>query len=235
MKEKVRHFMFFMGSWRYKARRMMGVCQLALTRVGLAARGKIMKTTSSAGTSGYLLTLVVPFPVPPLELLALGAYVRRKLRKIYGLHLTAETFVVCAIPESISLPFPERKVSGEWLRGKLRRIKRDFATTVAPPKPTPEPALRTEPIAYVRGVLPAHRLQSVAQPRPLRTSEFMSLEPVPEASSRGQDFGLDMDFSSDTFMSQIEVRESQPRTPDADVVPRQGPSYAAGHSVSAQR
>ena len=162
-------------AWSRRAHRMMQVCAVALSHIDVSAKGRIVRTESASGTTGYVLQLSLPYPVDGADTLALQAYLRRNIEAVMGLNLDEREFLLQLHDLSATLPMPAHRISTDWLSRRMQAARQATIERIQQETAEAEKALRAKVVPMVRGVLPGP--QRPHWPTQLTGSEFMSLEP----------------------------------------------------------
>jgi hypothetical protein len=173
-------------AWSRRAHRMMQVCAVALSHIDVSAKGRIVRTESASGTTGYVLQLSLPYPVEGGDKLALQAYLRRNIEAVMGLDLDEREFLLQLEDLSATLPMPAHRISTDWLSRRMQAARQATMERIQHETAEAEKTLRAKVVPLVRGVLPDP--QRPHWPTKLTGSEFMSLEPG-SAGSGGGDAG----------------------------------------------
>lgn len=165
--------------WPQRARRMMQVCAVALSHINVSSRGRLVRTESASGNTGYVLQISLPYPISGVEVLALQAYLRRSLETVMGLQLGEKEFLLQVQDVSAVLPMPVERMSTEWLARHMGDVRRDHIERVGRETAEAEKARRAKVVPLMRHADPV----AAAQPWPTRLSgsEFMSLESIVQA------------------------------------------------------
>lgn len=163
------------SDWPQRARRMMQVCAVALSHIDVSSRGRLVRTESASGNTGYVLQLSLPYPVDGTGVLALQAYLRRNIEAVMGLQLEEREFLLQLQDVSAILPMSAERISTEWLTRRMGDARRASVERVARETAEAEKVRRAKVVPLMRDV----DTTSAKQPWPTRLtgSEFMSLEP----------------------------------------------------------
>lgn len=167
------------SDWPHRARRMMQVCAVALSHINVSSRGRLVRTESASGNTGYVLQLSLPYPVGGMEVLALQAYLRRSIESVMGLQLGEKEFLVQVQDVSAVLPMAAERMSTEWLARHMGDIRQAHIERVAREAAEAEQARRAKVVPLMRSTDPAAARQP--WPTQLTGSEFMSLESIVQA------------------------------------------------------
>lgn len=165
--------------WPQRARRMMQVCAVALSHISVSSRGRLVRTESASGNTGYVLQISLPYPVSGVEVLALQAYLRRSIESVMGLQLGEKEFLLQVQDVSAVLPMPAERLTTDWLARRMADVRRTHAERVARETAEAEQARRAKVVPLMRNADPA----AATPPWPTRLSgsEFMSLESIVQA------------------------------------------------------
>ena len=142
------------SDWPHRARRMMQVCAVALSHINVSSRGRLVRTESASGNTGYVLQLSLPYPVGGMEVLALQAYLRRSIESVMGLQLGEKEFLVQVQDVSAVLPMATERMSTEWLARHMGDVGAAHVERVARETAEAEQARRAKVVPLMRDADP---------------------------------------------------------------------------------
>ncbi|MDZ4129203.1 MAG: hypothetical protein U1E02_34270, partial [Hydrogenophaga sp.] len=158
---------------------MMQVCAVALSHINVSSRGRLVRTESASGNTGYVLQINLPYPISGVEVLALQCYLRRSIESVMGLQLREKEFLLQVQDVSAVLPMSAERLTTDWLARRMADVRRAHAERVIRETAEAEQARRAKVVPLMRNADPA----AATPPWPTRLSgsEFMSLESIVQA------------------------------------------------------